>query len=497
MLAAAGVAVVAAAGAGFAAGTAVGGGGTQPEDVLPDTVVAYVDVDLDPPAQQKVNLVRLLGQFGGVKREYGGEPDLRSVAVDWLLKGSALADADVEAWVGDRVGLGVSWDPDAEALTPVAALQVTDERAAVSDLRRVVKPDQIATVDGYVVVTGDLFAEFDALGPLDGVAGSDLPGSQSAADVVAAGESSPLSASSAFTTVFDHLDDGLVTMYLNGDRMAEAGDQVAGSLGLVGPGLSDIFSRWSTSGQAGAVFRAEPDALELLAWSSVAPPGGGARAQLAGTLPESTLVAVETTGGSMLVTERWDQFLRAAVADGTSPKDIDRAVTDLEAQYGLRLPGDLETMAGEDAVLAVDGEGLLTGVPGIGLRSVTDPAAGADVASRIEAGLADVTGGFGITAQGLDDGFVIATTDAYAEQLAAGDGTLGADADFRAAVPDAPSATTVIWVNFSPVKGFASLAAPDSADLITPLQAFGFTISPDDGGSMVRARLVFDEGDTT
>jgi hypothetical protein len=496
VLAIAGTAVVAAASAGFAAGTAVGGGGTQPEDVLPDTVVAYVDVDLDPPAQQKVNLVRLLGQFGGVKRQYGSEPDLRSVAVDWLLKGSALADADVNAWIGDRVGLGVSWDPEAEALTPVAALQVTDERAAVSDLKGVVAPDQVAVVDGYIIVTGDLFAEFDALDSLDGVVGSDGLGSQSAADVVAAGQSAPLSASPAFTTVFDRLDDGLATMYVNGDRMAELGDQVAGSLGPVGPGFSDVFSRWGRSGQAGAVFRAEPDALELLAWSSVAPPGGGERAQLAGTLPESTLVAVETTGGSSLVTERWNQVGRALGVDGATPKDFDSAVTDLEAQYGLRLPGDLETMAGEDAVLAVDGEGLLTGVPGIGLRSVTDPVAGTDVASRVEARLADVTGGFGITAHGIDDGFVIATTDAYADQLAAGDGALGTDPAFQAALPDAPTATTVIWVNFSPVKGFASLAAPESADLIAPLEAFGFTISPDDGGSMVRARLMFDEGDT-
>ncbi len=103
---AAGVAVVASAGAGFAAGTVVGGGGTQPEDVLPDTVVAYVDIDLDPAAEQKVNLVRLLGRFPDVEKQYGPEPDIRTVVVDWLVEGSELEDADVSAWIGDRAGIG-------------------------------------------------------------------------------------------------------------------------------------------------------------------------------------------------------------------------------------------------------------------------------------------------------------------------------------------------------------------------------------------------------
>ena len=69
MLGLAGVLVVAAAGAGFAVGSVVGGGGTQPEDVLPDTVVAYADIDLDPAAEQKINVIRLLGQFKGVERD--------------------------------------------------------------------------------------------------------------------------------------------------------------------------------------------------------------------------------------------------------------------------------------------------------------------------------------------------------------------------------------------------------------------------------------------
>ena len=176
----AGVAVVAAAGAGFAVGAVVGGGGTQPEDVLPDTVLAYVDIDLDPAAEQKVNFVRLLGRFPDVEEEYGPEPDIRAVVVDWLAEGTELEDADIDQWIGDRVGVGISWDADADALTPVAAIQVSDADEAVADLQLVLDDDQIATTDDYVVVTGDLFSGLDELDQ-NGLVGPDVPDSQTAA----------------------------------------------------------------------------------------------------------------------------------------------------------------------------------------------------------------------------------------------------------------------------------------------------------------------------
>lgn len=490
---AAGVAVAASAGAGFAAGAIVGGGGTQPEDVLPDTVVAYVDVDLDPAAQQKVNLVRLLGRFPDVEQEYGREPDIRAVAVDWLVNGTDLEDADVSAWIGDRVGLGLSWDVEAQALTPVGALQVTDQDEAVADLGRVLDPEQIAVSDGYVVVTGDLLNEFAALDELDGLVGSEVPGAQTAAEVVAAGEAAPLSKSAAFADVFDHLDDGLLTTYIDGEGIAAAGEQIADSLGLAVPSVTDPLADAAESGQAGAVLRAEPNALELLAWNSGDPTNGAAPAALMSTLPESTLFAIEFTGGSDLLANRWAQALESAEQGERTPGDIERQLAELEAQYGIELPDDLQTLVGEDAVLAVDGEGLLTSVPGVGLRSVTDPAAGVVVAAQIETTLASLTGGFGITARGTDDGMVVATTDDYATQLEAGEGALGADPTYQEALPDAADATYLVWVDFAAVSGFVTLAAPEAAGVIEPLEAFGATVSPDDGGSLVRARLVFSD----
>ena len=106
-----GVVVLGSAGAGFATGMFVGGGGAQPEDVLPSSVLFYTDVDLDPSAEQKLNLVRLLGRFPDVEREYGAEPDIRTLLIDGLTDGTALEDADVSEWVGDRVGGGSRGTP--------------------------------------------------------------------------------------------------------------------------------------------------------------------------------------------------------------------------------------------------------------------------------------------------------------------------------------------------------------------------------------------------
>lgn len=489
----AGALVVVAGGAGFAAGTVVGGGGTQPEDVLPDTVLAYADVDLDPAAGQKVNVVRLLGAFDDVEREYGSEPDLRAVAIDWFVNGSDLDGADVDAWVGDRAGFGLSWDAEHESLTSVAAVQVSDEQAALDDLGRALAPDQVATVDGYVVVTGDLFGEFDALAALDGAVGSRLlPTAQTAAEVVAAGQAAPLAESTRFTSVFDRLDDGLLTAYVDGEGLSAAGEDIAASFG--GPG-SDVVPDLTDVGLAGAVVRAEPNALEMLTWTSAAPQGDGQAGQLMTSLPDSTLFALEFTGGTELVADRWKKAVADFASGGRSANELERAIADFEADYDVKLPGDLQTLVGDDTVIAVDGDGLLTGIPGIGLLALTDPDAGADLAARLDDQLATLTGGFGVTARGTDDGLVIASTDEYADQLAAGDGDLGADQSFRDALPDAASATNLAWVDLSAVKSFAALAAPELAGMIEPLEALGVTVTPDGGGSLTRARLVFDDSD--
>lgn len=483
-----GVAVAATVGAGMAVGAYLSGGGTQPEDVLPDSVVAFADVDLDPAADQKVDLVRLLGRFPDVEDAYGSDLDLREVMVDALVEGTDLESAQVEQWLGDRVGVGLSWDEEQKALTPVAAIQTTDEDEALADLGGVLDAEQLAVTDGYVVVVGDLFEG----GPfVDSAVLSDvvLPDSATAADLVTAGQEAPLAEAPGFREVFEHLDDGLVTGYVDGTALSGATETFATDLGL----------DWSPTGTeevglAGAVLRAEPNALELLAWSSSDPTQGSATpAALVAGLPESTLMALEVTDGADLVAGQWQSLLDAAEANGALSK-LERELAAIEAEYGIVVPDDVQTLLGDDAVLAVDGEGLLTGLPGVGVRSVTDPAAGADLARRLEDALAPLTGGFGVTARPVDDGMVVATSGEFADQLAAGDGALGDAPLVTAALPDLGEASSVLWLDLAAIGDIAPLAAPEAASVLDPLAGLGVTATPDDGGVRVRLRVVFEGG---
>jgi hypothetical protein len=494
-LVAAAVAVVGAAGAGFATGSMVGGGGTQPEDVLPATAVAFADLDLDPPAGQKLNIARLLGRLPEVKDEYGPEPDLRELVVRTALGGTPLVDADLEQWMGDRLGVALVPDdtPDGVSggVTAVLALQVSDADGAVDDLVRLLGPDRVAVSGDYVVVTGVGGVTEDLAALSSQEAGRST--APTARDVVAAAEGEALGDSETFTDAFSHLEDGFATLYVDGDALADLG-RTPGS----GPGAEGALGAAAVGGRSAAVLRAEPNAVELTGWSTTPLPGDGRTATLATGLPEQTVIALEGTGGAELVAERWQQLV-GSVPARTGGTELDRRLAQVEAQLGIALPEDLQTIAGLDAVVAVDGSSMLTGVPGAGVRSVTDAAAATDLAGRLQQSLAELTGGLGIVAASTDDGLVVATSADYAQVLSAGDGGLGGSARFVEALPDAADARYLAWVDLAALSGPLLLAAPESAATLAPLDSLGVTVGPamsGDDGTAVRARLVFAEDDS-
>jgi hypothetical protein len=60
-----------------------GGGGARPADSMPASALAYAQFDLDPSAEQKVNVVRLLRGFPEFEEETGitsDRDDLRQLA---------------------------------------------------------------------------------------------------------------------------------------------------------------------------------------------------------------------------------------------------------------------------------------------------------------------------------------------------------------------------------------------------------------------------------
>ena len=278
--------------------------------------MAFADVDLDPAAEQKLNLVRLLGRFPDVEDDYGEQPDLRAGGDRPVGPGHRPGGRRVEEWVGDRVGIGLSWDAAARALTPVAALQTTDGEEALADLGRVLDDDQMALADGYVIVSGDLFSEVplvgeDLLPEGDALA---FPTPRPPPRSSPRRTRHPWPSSSTFQEVFDHLDDGVVSMYVDAEALDGAAETLTTDLGFDGFDGSTVGG-----GQTGAVLRAEPSALELLAWSSVDVSTTATPAALAEGLPKSTVFALEVTGGADAVARQWQSVLDRVEDAGGSP----------------------------------------------------------------------------------------------------------------------------------------------------------------------------------
>ncbi len=488
-------AVLAVGGAGIALGMAFSGGGTQPEVVVPASALAFADIDFDPDAGQKVNLVRLLNKFPAIEEELGGRTDIKEYLVEQILSSEQDWSADdVSSWLGDRAGVAVLWDDETAQPIVVGVVAVTDEEAAGTALRQHLEDGQWTFDQGYAVITS-------------GTTGGDT-GAVSADEVVAMTAEAPLADDPDFVAAMAPLGSGLASMYMDGDRVTEVLDQslpgfVTGELGAFGS-ASDTLT-----GKVALVLRAEPSAIELVGGSSTVLEGVSTTpTELFASLPDSTGLALAVTGGGDSVTKQWEAFrdqvdqlshmedfsgVATASLTDRQPSEFDRAIAELEARYNIRLPEDLVTLLGDDMVVAVDGDGLMSATPGVGLRSITDPAAAADLADRLQPVVDDLTAGYGVTISPTDDGLVIGSTSEYATELMSGAGDLGAQPNVIDALPDADQASTILWVDLETMGDLAGMTEPQLADVLGPLAGLGVTAGADDDGAFFRARLTFDE----
>jgi hypothetical protein len=165
--AAAAVAVVAGlAVGGMALVNVLGGGGVQPESVLPANAIAFAKLDLDPPAAQKVAAYRLASKFPQSKDKVTSEEtSVKESVIGSLFTGdSGLGldyKKDVEPWLGKRIGVGVFPDMDADNRPEIGlAIAFTDEGAVKAALDKAIakatnKQDKIgyAFAGDYVIVS--------------------------------------------------------------------------------------------------------------------------------------------------------------------------------------------------------------------------------------------------------------------------------------------------------------------------------------------------------
>jgi hypothetical protein len=447
------------------------GGGAQPEDALPSGAVAFAKLDLDPSAGQKIDAIRFLRKFPSLRSHISEDSDLRKQFFDQVADQVGWTginfDRDVKPWLGQRVGVA-AYAPHKSTRDPssqpdvVVALQVTDHDAAVKGLTRLVdSASGSGPSPGFVV--GDDYALL----------------AQNPADAQRAGraarEQGTLGEDKTFASDLAGLDSGVAAFWLDGKALGTALPMVAAGAG----------SSVAQSGRTTYVLRFDgPDVLELVGKVTGASslPTQLGEVQGMDTLPSSTVAAFGLADGRKVVGPAFDS-LRKNVDKTAGRGAFDQSLAQLEAQYGIQLPADLETLLGSNFVAALDRTGLGQGQIAVAARVQTDGTRAVAILDRLTAALP-----VPIAYRKLSDGYVIGSDQRATGRLAGG-GSLGSDARFTNAVPDLKGSSVAIYVDLA---ALADAFAPSGqrADL-APLDTVGMTaVTAGRGSGTFRLRLV-------
>lgn len=531
------MAVLGLAAAGVAGVVALGGwtalslmaSGTQPATALPADTLAYLSVDLDPSAGQKLEAVRMLEKFPALDEELGldASDDLRR----WAFDRSGLSECpgvdyeeDVAPWIGDRAAFAVvpaagdvkaSEDPEV-----VVALQVSsteEATTALADLagcRLAAGPGRhepgFAAGEGYVVVAeSDEVAEAAVDRAADASLADDATfqrWTEEAGDAgIATGYLSPEAPVQLATMAREleshrrmgayavpGLEPGSGPAGLLGHSFAFGGGPLGSGLGA-GPGLAGGIAEDFQG--AAAVLRFADETLELEVAGGGLPEGSAPGRD--GT-DVTELPATTGAAAAWAFEDGWFSTVLDTFTELSGGLPLDPMFRLVESRTGLSLPEDAETLLGDSLALAVDSsveagpareDVDLSRLPA-GVRVSGDSEQILAVVDKVRARLgarADdlvVESGDGVVAFGLDADYV---------STLAGAGELGDAPAFRDAVPRADRAGGVLYVDFSAgdgwverlVEGYEGAlegqAPADIAENLRPLEALGITTWTDEG----------------
>ncbi|MEV0617996.1 DUF3352 domain-containing protein [Nonomuraea sp. NPDC050404] len=446
---------------------AFGGGGTQPNDVLPADSIAYARLDLDPAANQKVALFELARKFTVTKDSFTGE-DPRKALFD-LINGQD-ADSkvdfakDVDPWLGSRIGFAAV--PSGKEEPDIAvAVQVTDQELAKAGIAKLMEGDKY----------GIAFREDYAL----------LSSTQALADKFAQGEGS-LSDNARYS-----------------EDMGAVGEQGVLSFWASMGGLMELAKQEVSAEQASAVekikdasfagaLRFDSAYVELAGVvrgaKGMAPEGDLPVANL-GTLPATTAGALSVSGLDQVVNKQWAEIEKQAAAAGGA--EIKQMIEQAKTQLGVELPGDLATVLGQNFTVAVDGEGLNSDQIKGGVRVATDPAKAQAILDKVLQKLSQGGQAPQLAKQSGDGVYTVATTDEYAKKLIE-EGTLGDSETFQAAIPNPGESNYALFVDLDKIENLylQSMQGDDKANAQV-LRAVGLSGTQTDTEATFSLRVLF------
>lgn len=493
---AAAVAAVAAAGGGAWAVTQFMSSGPAPATAVPGDAFAYVALDLDPDGGQKIEAVQTLRKFPAIREELGidGSDDLRRVLYDAITVDQPCPDIDfdedIDPWLGGK--LAVAAVPGDEGPVPFFVVEVKDQELATAGIGKIAEcggKDEAGTA-----FVGEFMVVAESADIAEGIASDAEAGS--------------LAEDGEFDRWIDEAGgSGVVDGYLSADApqyLAEEVempigselDQAAGGSALAGPSATtpatveapDVEDALEAFQGGALVVRFDDEALEVEMAAGGLPNqvSTGGDSGIA-DLPATTALAFGFGVSDDLVEQLTDGIVESS---GLEQEEVDEMMAEAEAQLGLDLPEDLQTLLGDGLSVAVDSsmdfDALAEGdaEPGeipAGARIVGD----ADEITEVLDKLLESLGPFaeGVAVEEGDGAVAVALDPEYADVLV-GDGSLGDEDRFEGALESLDSSAGALYVDFDAGDWLTELAATDPDERIeenvAPLDSLGITGVIDD-----------------
>jgi hypothetical protein len=445
------VTAVALTATGVTAYSLLAGGGVTLDAQLPADSVAYAEINLDPPAGQKVAALRFFHHFRDLNvRE--DSADLVSGLLEPLLntdEAKRQYNDNVKPWLGKHAAFAA--DPQGSTSEPIAVIETTDSakaRAGLDALRQHGEDPFGYVIRDHVVV----LARSEAV-------------AQTAVDD--AGKAS-LHGNDTFRQDLKSIgDDGVFTAWLDVARSGQLGS-LGGLSGSADVSKADLRGRMVASLR----FTDSTADLVLRAIGTGQGPSGDPVGPRLGKLPDDTAAAVALGGGDKLVRQTYQQLNQAGLSD---------QLTSMENDLGISLPEDLAALVGSTTVLAVSGT---AGQVDFGVISRTDdPDRAKTAAERVSAKLGATST---IAVRPVADGTVLASSSDYADKLA-GSGGLGTSDLFRSALPDLDGAQLAVYLD---LQRTGKLDDPPLSGPASQLRAFGMTTGTQGDTLTVHLRVV-------
>jgi len=302
----------------------------------------------------------------------------------------------------------------------------------------------------------------------------------------AATDSSPLSKSATFSDDVGALGDpGIASAWFDYGALSK----IAGTTGAGGLlGLNGLGKTLATQGSAQQL---------LSGHGAIALRFSGAGLELAGklrglgatasavelppaklNLPGDSLAVVQVAGLGDAVAKAWPDLIKQiAGISSTTPAEL---TSQLQDQTGLKLPGDLRPLLGNQLGVAVRaGKGK---TPEVGVR-VDSSSPDVKRVSGLLGKLAEDAGP-AVTVRPFAGGYAVASTAAQADALTKG-GNLADTQGFKDAVPDADGASIIMYVDLAKtidLLGSDSVSA-DAKKSLDVFQSVGFSAKSDGPGA--------------